>query len=411
MSATPHNGKEADFRLFMGLLDADRFEGRPRGGVHRADPSDMMRRLTKEELYRSDGTPLFPPRRATTAAYELSPPEADLYRAVTTCVREEMNRADPVGDDRRTSSVGFALQILQHRLASSPAVIHRSLERRRTRLQAHLAEERMGEAVARPPAVRVLDPDDLDEVGDEEASRIEEGFLASAASAETIAELGAETATVRALEEQALRLKLSGEDAKWRQLDAILDDPLLLDSDTGLRRKILIFTEPKDTLDYLVAKIAMRTGEPGSVVTIFGGLAREARRAAIAAFNSDPAVHVMVTNDAAGEGVNLQRGAHLMVNYDLPWNPSRIEQRFGRIHRIGQTHACHLWNLVAANTREGEMYQCLVEKSKEARAALGGEVYDVLGQLFEGRDLQQLLFDAIRFGETCPKSGRPCSAR
>ena len=399
MSATPHNGKEADFQLFMGLLDADRFEGRPRGGVHRADPSDMMRRLTKEELYRFDGTPLFPPRRATTAAYELSPPEADLYRAVTTYVREEMNRADAVGDNRRTSSVGFALQILQRRLASSPAAIHRSLERRRTRLEARLVEERMGKAVARAPALRVLDPDDLDEVGDEEASRIEDDLAASATSAETIAELEAETATVRALEEQALRLKLSGEDAKWRQLDAILDDPLLLDPATGLRRKILIFTEPKDTLDYLVAKIAMRTGEPGSVVTIHGGLAREARRSAIAAFNSDPAVRVMVANDAAGEGVNLQRGAHLMVNYDLPWNPNKIEQRFGRIHRIGQTHPCHLWNLVAANTREGKVYKRLLEKLEEARAALGGKVYDVLGQLFEGRELQQLLFDAIRFGD------------
>ena len=101
MSATPHNGKEADFQLFMGLLDADRFEGRFREGVHKADVSDMMRRLTKEELYRFDGTPLFPERRAYTASYELSPAEADLYQAVTTYVREEMNRADRTGDDKR----------------------------------------------------------------------------------------------------------------------------------------------------------------------------------------------------------------------------------------------------------------------------------------------------------------------
>lgn len=134
MSATPHNGKEADFQLFMGLLDADRFEGRFREGVHKADVSDMMRRLTKEELYRFDGTPLFPERRAYTASFALSPVEADLYQAVTTYVREEMNRADRSGDDKRRSNVGFALQILQRRLASSPAAIHRSLERRRRRL-------------------------------------------------------------------------------------------------------------------------------------------------------------------------------------------------------------------------------------------------------------------------------------
>ena len=120
---------------------------------------------------------------------------------------------------------------------------------------------------------------------------------------------------------------------------------------------------------------------------------------AIAAFNSDPVVRVMIANDAAGEGVNLQRGAHLMVNYDLPWNPNRLEQRFGRIHRIGQTEVCHLWNLCASNTREGEVYRRLLEKLEEARAALGGKVYDVLGELFEGQALRDLLVDAIRYGD------------
>ena len=139
--ATPHNGKEADFQLFMGLLDADRFEGRFREGVHKADVSDMMRRLTKEELYRFDGTPLFPERRAYTASYNLSPDEAALYAAVTTYVREEMNRAERGDDGKRRSNVGFALQILQRRLASSPAAIYKSLERRRKRLEERLREE------------------------------------------------------------------------------------------------------------------------------------------------------------------------------------------------------------------------------------------------------------------------------
>src|SRR6266576_189322 len=141
--ASPHNGKEADFQLFMGLLDADRFEGRFREGVHKADISDMTRRLTKEELYRFDGTPLFPERCAYTASYSLSPAEADLYQAVTTYVREEMNRADRTGDDKRRMNVGFALQILQRRLASSPAAIHCSLERRRKKLEERLCEEKL----------------------------------------------------------------------------------------------------------------------------------------------------------------------------------------------------------------------------------------------------------------------------
>ena len=214
-----------------------------------------------------------------------------------------------------------------------------------------------------------------------------------------MAELQAEILILKDLEAQALRLKLSGKDAKWRELESILDDPIMLDQATGLRRKILIFTEPKDTLEYLQQKITARVGDPACVVVIHGGIAREARRAAIAAFNSDPLVRVMIANDAAGEGVNLQRGAHLMVNYDLPWNPNRLEQRFGRIHRIGQTEVCHLWNLCATNTREGEVYQRLLEKLEQARAALGGKVYDVLGELFEGQALRDLLVDAIRYGD------------
>ena len=404
MSATPHNGKEADFQLFMGLLDSDRFEGRFREGVHKADVSDMMRRLTKEELYRFDGTPLFPERLAYTASYALSPDEADLYAAVTTYVREEMNRADRSGDGGRRNSVGFALQILQRRLASSPAAIHRSLERRRKRLEDRLREERLGRAggaapLSRAPALPAYDPDDLDDATGEEAEAAEEEIVDAATAAQTLLELEAEIVILRDLEARALRLKLSGQDAKWRELESILDEPMMIDPATGLRRKILIFTEPKDTLEYLSHKITARFGDPAGVVVIHGGVPREARRAAIAAFNSDPVVRVMIANDAAGEGVNLQRGAHLMVNYDLPWNPNRLEQRFGRIHRIGQTEVCHLWNLCASNTREGEVYGRLLEKLKEAREALGGRVFDVLGELFEGHALRDLLVDAIRYGD------------
>ena len=404
MSATPHNGKEADFQLFMGLLDADRFEGRFREGVHKADVSDMMRRMTKEELYRFDGTPLFPERRAYTASYALSPTEADLYQAVTTYVREEMNRADRTGDDKRRSNVGFALQILQRRLASSPAAIHRSLERRRKRLEERMQEESLARQRGSAPLSHVpilpsYDPDDIDDVPGIEAEEVEEQIVDQATAAATFAELEAEVLILRDLEARALRLKLSGMDAKWRQLESILDEPLMLDAKTGLRRKVIIFTEPKDTLEYLQQKITARVGEAAAVVVIHGGIAREARRAAIAAFNSDPVVRVMIANDAAGEGVNLQRGAHLMINYDLPWNPNRLEQRFGRIHRIGQTEVCHLWNLCAANTREGEVYRRLLEKLEEARAALGGKVYDVLGELFEGHALRDLLVDAIRYGD------------
>src|SRR5205814_3405243 len=136
-----------------------------------------------------------------------------------------------------------------------------------------------------------------------------------------------------------------------------------------------------------------------AVVIINGGMGREERMKAQESFKHDPEVQVLVATDAAGEGINLQR-AHLMVNYDLPWNPNRIEQRCGRIHRIGQTEVCHLSNLVAGETREGDVYRTLLDKLDETRKTLGGQVFDVLGKLqFDGKPLRELLIDAIRYGE------------
>src|SRR3990172_3931346 len=140
LTATPHNGKEEDFQLFMALLDGDRFEGRFRDGVHTADANDMMRRLVKEQLLKFDGTPLFPERRAYTVNYALSDGEAELYKQVTDYVREEFNRADALEYEGRKGTVGFALTILQRRLASSPEAIYQSLRRRRERLESRLRE-------------------------------------------------------------------------------------------------------------------------------------------------------------------------------------------------------------------------------------------------------------------------------
>ena len=408
MTATPHNGKEEDFQLFMALLDGDRFEGRFRDGVHQADVSDLMRRLTKEELLRFDGRPLFPERRADTVKYELSDAEATLYDEVTTYVREEMNRAERFaaeGDDKRRQNVGFALQILQRRLASSSAAIHESLRRRRERLEARLAEERLskrGREAHLPvdtalPAWSAADEAEIEDAPGDEAETTEEAILDRATAARTIAELENEIATLGRLEKRARALRRVGNDAKWTELNSILDHPLMTDG-AGNRRKLIVFTEPRDTLNYLAERIRSRLGRDEAVVVIHGGVRREERRKAVEAFTHDKDVLVLVANDAAGEGINLQR-AHLMVNYDLPWNPNRLEQRFGRIHRIGQTEVCHCWNLVAADTREGAVYSRLLEKIEVARKALGGRVYDVLGRLFEARALGDLLMDAIRYGE------------
>src|SRR2546428_913487 len=162
----------------------------------------------------------------------------------------------------------------------------------------------------------------------------------------------------------------------------------------------------RDTLSYLDTRVSTLLGRTEAVVTIHGGMGREERMKAQEAFMHDPDVQVLVATDAAGEGINLQR-AHLMVNYDLPWNPNRIEQRFGRIHRIGQTEVCHLWNLVAEETREGEVYLTLLDKLEQARSALGGQVFDVLGKMqFGGRPLRDLMIEAIRYGERPDVRGR-----
>ena len=405
MTATPHNGKEKDFQLFLALLDGDRFEGCFRDGSHVADSGDLMRRLTKEELRKFDGAPLFPKRCANTVKYELSPEERALYEEVTNYVRTEMNRPQKLSgeDGKKKNNVGFALQILQRRLASSPAAIHKSLQRRRDRLENELAEAR---AARNGVVAGFVDPDlpdsdemlfNLDEFGQDEIDEIEDLISARATNAETIQQLDEEVQTLTRLELMAKEVLHSGNDTKWKELNRILDYDLMTDG-MGNRRKLIIFTEAKDTLDYLAERVRNRIGKAEAVDVIHGGVRREQRASVVERFMQDRDLVILIANDAAGEGVNLQRG-HLMVNYDLPWNPNKIEQRFGRIHRIGQTEVCHLWNLVAADTREGDVYARLLEKLEVARESLGGRVYDVLGDLFEGTPLRDLLVEAIRYGE------------
>ncbi len=405
MTATPHNGKEADFQLFMSLIDGDRFEGKFREGVHHTDASDLMRRLVKEQLLKFDGTPLFPERRAYSVKYDLSDLENALYDQVTDYVKNEMDRADRLESGQK-NLVGFALTILQRRLASSPEAIYQSLKRRRERLEKRLQEERSNARVAETGLkwdanLFGVDPDELEELDDApnaEVEEIEEKLLDAASAARTISELEVEITRLKQLEEAALRVRRSRIDRKWDELSKILQSDAPNKDADGRLRKLIIFTEYRDTLHYLAGQIRALLGKPEAVVTIFGGMGRDKRTATEAAFLNDPLVTVLVATDAAGEGVNLQR-AHLMVNYDLPWNPNRLEQRFGRIHRIGQTEVCHLWNLVAHKTREGAVFDTLLEKLEKESAALGGQVFDVLGSVFSDRSLRELVIEAIRYGD------------
>lgn len=404
MTATPHNGKEEDFQLFLSLLDGDRFEGRVREASHQVDSSDLMRRLIKEQLVRFDNSPLFPERRAYTVGYHLSDVEAQLYEEVTRYVREEFNRAERLDEGRR-GTVGFALTVLQRRLASSPAAIHSSLERRRKRLEDQLREQKLlqrGErvAISHPSYPRLFeseDFEDLEDAPDAEVEEVEEAMLLRASTAETIEELQAEIATLTRLETLAMAVVRSGQDKKWSELSRIIQDNELMFDENGARRKLVIFTEHRDTLRYLAKNLTNMLGDPLAVVTIAGGMAREDRRKVEVRFKHERETHILVATDAAGEGINLQR-ANLMINYDLPWNPNRLEQRFGRIHRIGQTEICHLWNLVATETREGQVFTRLLEKLAVESEALGGRVFDIMGTLFEGHALRDLMIRAIRLG-------------
>jgi superfamily II DNA or RNA helicase len=398
MTATPHNGKEEDFQLFLSLLDSDRFYGKFRDGVHKVDCSDLMRRMVKEEMVKFDGTPLFPERRAYTVNYILSDIEAALYEAVTHYVQTEMGKADQLEGSRK-GSVGFALTALQRRLASSPEAIFQSLKRRKERLERRIREERLGVRGQQALAETLSEvPEDDDDLSADEQENLEETLVDQATASRTITELEQEVAILLGLEDQAKAVVASGQDRKWEELSRLLqNDPEMRDAG-GRQRKLIIFSEHRDTLNYLHQKIAGVLGNAEAIVTIHGGTHRDERRRLQALFRSDPEVRILVATDAAGEGVNLQN-ANLMVNYDLPWNPNRLEQRFGRIHRIGQQEVCHLWNLVAKETREGDVYFRLLEKLRVESAALHGRVFDVLGEVFEGTSLKELLLQAVRYGD------------
>lgn len=400
------------------------------------DVSDVMRRLVKENLRTFEGTRLFPRRYAHSLNFELSEPEAELYEAVTAYVRNGMNRADRIasdGDRRQGTIIGFALAGLQRRLASSPAAIHRSLCRRRDRLTEQAAELRRLAASGRPVAVVDLpkgvrlgdfedfdfDDYDFDDYDDAEREKLEHCVIDAATTAQSAEEREIEVQELEELVKLADGVRSSGVDTKWVKLRGLLrsqyfasttphepadttstpsHEPADTTSDCAghpqATRKLIVFSEHRDTLEYVADRIASELGRAEAVVRIHGGISRHERRFIQDRFRTDPTVRVLVATDAAGEGVNLQV-ANMMVNYDLPWNPNRIEQRFGRIHRIGQRRPCHLWNLIAHRTREGQVFKRLFAKIKQQQTVYGDQVYDVLGDSLINTSLRDLLVKAI----------------
>lgn len=399
MTATPHSGNQANFEAFLALLDPDMFAGKPVQSQAMAVTEGIMRRLVKEDLLTFDGTPLFPFRKSQSVEYEFSPLERKLYESVTEYVKTEMNRAKRVADTRVQGNIGFALTVLQRRLASSPLAIKNSLSRRLGRLNSWLAEiENSGQKAINIPHEDLVGDFEYDELSPEELEQADERFdEIRATAAKTVDELKAEITSLKELESAAQELLASGEDRKWLELKSILESKP--EGYPGID-KLIIFTEHKDTLDYLTKRLRNLFGDEADLVEIHGGMSRRERLDAKESFTNENKVRVLVATDAAGEGLNLQR-AHFMVNYDLPWNPNRIEQRFGRIHRIGQTEVCFLWNLIAKDSREGQVFSALFSKIEAQSDAYNGNIFPILGidKPFENKSLSDLLMDAIQAGK------------
>ncbi|MCX7918437.1 MAG: helicase-related protein [bacterium] len=378
LTATPHRGDPENFRLLLDLLEPGFFANTEMlaESIQNKDNPLFIRRL-KEDLKNFDGTPIFPPRHVDTVKYYLSDDEKKLYNAVTEYVEQHFNKA--LQKEKR--NVTFALTILQRRLASSIRAIRKSLERRYERLKQLYEKGQIIQEIG-------YDEEYLEDLEEKERWKKEEELLEKFTSAETLEELKVEIDKLAELVTLAKEAEKKEIETKLTELKTVMDVEKLQQTKT----KLLIFTEARDTLEYLVEKLR----KWGYTVTyIHGGMNLDQRIQAEQDFKNQQRVQIMVSTEAGGEGINLQF-CSLMVNYDIPWNPNRLEQRMGRIHRYGQQHEVHIYNLVAMDTREGMILNKLFEKLARIREHLGSDrVFDVVGEVLVGKSLKDLIVDAI----------------
>lgn len=372
LTATPHKGDPENFRLFLDLLEPGFFASQSMlmESIANGDNPLFIRRL-KEDLRDFEGKPLFLPRHVRTVKFNITNEEKELYNELSKYVVTQYNKAL---QSEKKRNVAFALIILQRRMASSVYALKRSLERRKRRL-----EEILRSGIERE--VKAVDIEEIDDYEEEERWKVEQEWE-SLSVAETGEELEREIRTIERLIEMADEIIRKESEVKLKELKK------LMESEELKEQKILIFTESRDTLDYLYDKIR---SWGYSVNYIHGGMKLEDRIKAEKEFKHS--TQVMVATEAAGEGINLQF-CNIMINYDIPWNPNRLEQRMGRIHRYGQKREVFVFNLVNEDTREGIVLSRLLDKIKEIREALGDRVFDVIGEIFPGKDFYQLVIDA-----------------
>jgi SNF2 family DNA or RNA helicase len=400
LTATPHMGKDLPYYYLWRLLEpevlstVDAFNAFPAPARAR----HFLRR-TKEEMVRFDGEPLYPRRESSTLAYDLgqgSLSEQALYDETTGYMEELYNRARILN----RSAARLALSVFQRRLASSTYALMRSLERRLERLDELIRKLRLGEITREQieAAQRRLDQledpfettsaDDDETVDGRERHELAEDELVGVIVGQSLAELEIERRRVEELLALARRVLAAGHESKFEKLREVLLDPRFR------HEKLIVFTEHRDTLDWLTRRLEAM-GFTDRVATLHGGMDYRRREQQVEFFRLGGAQYLVAT-DAAGEGINLQF-SWLMVNYDIPWNPARLEQRMGRIHRYGQKHdPVVIVNLVAGKTREGRVLRTLLEKLEHIRRELRSDkVFDVVGRIFQNVRLSELMTRAL----------------
>lgn len=387
LTATPHKGDAENFRLLMKLLEPDLFHQIPSGESLKDKSNPYIIRRLKESMVNFDGTPIFPKRTTKTIQYELTEPELELYEAVTNYVQTHFNRAMNAGHN----STAFAMMLLQRRLSSSIEAIHKSLYRRHKRLVS-LFEKTEAERKKYVLQVEKYYQNSLQEEVVEQEDLLERK-LELAMNDIDIEALNEEIAELRRLLSMTKSLKQHGLERKFLELEEMLFgvDGLIYSGE-----KILIFTESVDTLNALEQKLAERVP---TIAKIVGKYSMDERRNQVELFRNS--AQIMLATDAGGESINLQF-CNQMINYDIPWNPNRLEQRMGRIHRIGQKNEVFIFNLVAQNTREGYVMLRLLDKLETMKEDLGNDlVYNFMGELLDGEiDLAELMKEAILSRET-----------
>ena len=406
LTATPHKGDPQNFTLFLQLLDRDVYADVKsiRQAMDRQRAPFYLRRTKEAMVYfperQPDGTwsarPVFTKRITRTANFSIDGPEFELYQEVTRFVKRQSVRAAAQGDDPRARAVGFLMSLYQRRLASSTHAMRRSLENRARRLEDGL--ERAQELVQMAPP-SLPDQEDLEEMEESERERLEEMLeaITLAGNAEQVRE---EIAELKELAEKAMAVEGSGSEAKLSRLKDIMQEEGFFDHPD---QRLLLFTEFKDTLDHLMEHLK---AWGFSVGCIHGGMkpgSRDEPRSRLYTEQQfrDGTIQVLVATEAAGEGINLQC-CHILFNYDIPWNPNRLEQRMGRIHRYGQRHDCLIFNFVAINTIEGRVLQRLLEKLQQIRDALDDDaVFNVVGEVLPAAHIERVLRDyyAGRLGD------------